>query len=246
MASSYPADISDLRTEISAHLSRHALPGAETLEQRCRSYLEALCWPSGASCPRCEERRRLLWLESRSKWHCSTCRYQFSVTAGTLFHRSHLPLWKWFVAVHLMVESPHGVSANELRETIGGSYKTAWFATRRIRTAMRGSGAEILRSLIQAERERQTASPGTDDSQSASHPGLSNTERHALLLRVGRLFPGQDHRHLSAKYLHAYIDEMRWRRSNRDNPYAFRDTLLALLNSDGISYRQLIATPPAR
>ena len=94
---------------------------------------------------------RLLWLDSRSKWHCYSCRYQFSVTAGTLFHSSHLPVWKWFVSVHLMLESPEGISANELRRMIGGSYKTAWFAAHRIRAAMRGRGAELLRSLVEAE-----------------------------------------------------------------------------------------------
>jgi hypothetical protein len=97
---------------------------------------------------------RLLWLDSRSKWHCYGCRYQFSVTAGTLFHSSHLPVWKWFVAVRLMLDSPVSLSANELRRTIGGSYKTAWFAGHRIRAAMRGQGAELLRSVVEAELRR--------------------------------------------------------------------------------------------
>ena len=62
-----------------------------------------------------------------------------------------------------MVESPAEVSANELRQLIGGSYKTAWFATHRVRAAMRGSGAEILQSVIRAEHEEQTATLGAID-----------------------------------------------------------------------------------
>lgn len=236
MSSIYPADIGDLRAEICARLDRFGTPDAGTLEQRCRSYLEALRWPGGVSCPRCAEGRRLLWLESRSKWHCYGCRYQFSVTAATLFHRSHLPLWKWFVAVHLMVESPRGVSAHQLRATIGGSYKTSWFATHRIRAAMPGNGAEILRNLIHAEQ----AAPRTDEGLRAHQPGLTKAERNAVFARLRQLFPGQSH-HPSAKYLHLYIDETRWRHVNRDNPHAVRDTLLALLHSEGLSYQQLTA-----
>src|SRR6201999_4471841 len=74
------------------------------LEERCRDYLVSLRWPEGVACPRCEESRRLLWLEARSKGHCYPCRYQFSVTAQPLFHNSHLPLSKWFLGVHLFVE----------------------------------------------------------------------------------------------------------------------------------------------
>ena len=120
-----------------------------------------LRWPGGVECPRCtRDARACSGSRRRSKWHCYACRYQFSVTAGTLFHSSHLPVWKWFVAVHLMLDSPEGVSANELRRTLGGSYKTAWFAAHRIRAAMRGHGAELLRSLVEAElREAGAASP---------------------------------------------------------------------------------------
>ena len=73
-----------------------------------------------------------------ARWNCYACRYQFSVTAGTLFHGSHLPVWKWLVAVRLMMEGD-GVSANELRNLLGGSYKTWWFTTHRIRVAIGGS-----------------------------------------------------------------------------------------------------------
>ena len=112
----YPTpDLTVLRAEVAERLDLADSGGDAAFEQECRAYLSDLRWPGGVECPRCSESSRLLWLTSRSKWHCYGCRYQFSVTAGTLFHSSHLPVWKWFVAVHLMLSSPEGVSANELQ-----------------------------------------------------------------------------------------------------------------------------------
>src|SRR3954470_6511916 len=144
-------DVNALRRELAARLPRQR-PGSPTtqdeLESRCRLYVQKLRWPGGSECPRCDENERLLWLDSREKWHCYSCRYQFSVTAGTLFHSSHLPLWKWFVSVQLMTETPNGISASRLRQILGGSYKTFWFTTHRIRVAMRGRGQPILRDVV--------------------------------------------------------------------------------------------------
>src|SRR5262249_49793447 len=127
-------------------------PGAlrmpDELEERCRLYLQQLRWPGGVECPRCDEHERLLWLESREKWHCYSCPYQSSVAPGPLFHSSHLPLWKWFVSVQLMTELPQGISANRLRQRLGGSYKTFWFTTHRVRVAMRGRGQPLLRDVV--------------------------------------------------------------------------------------------------
>jgi transposase-like protein len=217
-------DLMTLRSEVAARLDLPNLSDDAGFEHECRSFLSDLRWPGGAECPRCSETSRLLWLTSRSKWHCYSCRYQFSVTAGTLFHSSHLPVWKWFVAVHLMLTSPNGVSANELRRTLGGSYKTAWFAAHRIRAAMRGHGADLLRSLVEAEQREN----GTDIDRSSLR----------VAVRMRRLVG--PHHQLSPKYLPAYLDERRWRSENRGNPHAFQDTLQALLEGEGISYERLV------
>jgi transposase-like protein len=151
MRSHRSVDLTALRATVVSTLGLPVSLDDYELEQACRTYLSDSRWPGGVECPRCNERSRLLWLASRSKWHCYGCRYQFSVTAGTLFHSSHLPVWKWFVAVRLMLDSPGSLSANELRRTIGGSYKTSWFAAHRIRAALRGHGPALLRSLVEAE-----------------------------------------------------------------------------------------------
>ena len=106
-------------------------------EDRCRTYLERLRWPTGVTCPRCDASDGISRIETRGQFDCKTCGYQFSVRAGTILHASHLPLWKWFLAVDIMVGSTNGVSANRLKEMLGVSYKTAWFLSHRIRAAMK-------------------------------------------------------------------------------------------------------------
>jgi len=104
-------------------------------DKECRDFLEALRWPEGPTCPNCQS-EKLSRMYERKQFDCDSCGYQFSVTAGTIFHDSHLPLPKWFVAVYLMCESKKGISANQLRRTIKVSYKTAWYLCHRIRKAM--------------------------------------------------------------------------------------------------------------
>ena len=87
-------------------------------DDKCREVLERLRWPNGPECPRCKTLRvvrlstniKLLW--------CSDCEYQFSVTAGTIFNDSHLPLSKWFIATLLLVEARKGFSANQMKRTL--------------------------------------------------------------------------------------------------------------------------------
>lgn len=225
-------DLALIRSDIAARLGIIDHREDNPFEQECRDYLRELRWPGGVECPRCAEHARLLWLASRSKWHCYGCRYQFSVTAGTVFHSSHLPVWKWFVAVDLMLASQHGLSAYELRRALGGSYKTAWFAAHRIRAAMRGRGAELLRSLVEAELRNAGV---------ASTPAPADLDRanDRVLARMRRV--AGPHHPLSVKYLPAYIDERRWRSQHEGNPHVFRDTIHALLHSEGISYDRLVA-----
>ena len=103
--------------------------------EACREALEDIRWPSGPCCIRCGD-TAVDPVRDRGQWMCRSCRYQFSVTAGTIMHRSHLPLRKWFLAIYLMCESKKGVSANQLKRTLGVAYQTAWHLCHRIREAM--------------------------------------------------------------------------------------------------------------
>jgi transposase-like protein len=119
-------------------------------EDECRNHLRKLRWPDGVRCLRCGS-DKVPWLKEQKKHQCKSCRYQFSVTAGTIFHDTHLPLWKWFLAVYLIVEAKKGLSANQLKRTLGVSYKTAWYLCHRIRAALREVDAQLLKGIIEVD-----------------------------------------------------------------------------------------------
>ena len=119
-------------------------------EEKCREILEELRWPNGVTCPRCQNARHA-HDTVRGTYDCYSCGYQFSVLAGTIFHDTHLPLRKWFMAVMLVVESKKGVSANQLKRVLGVSYKTAWYLCHRIRAAMRDAYPVPLKGIVEID-----------------------------------------------------------------------------------------------
>src|SRR5438034_3898044 len=119
-------------------------------DDKCRQYLEELRWPKGVTCPRCDGTviSRIL---KRNQFDCDSCRYQFSATAGTIFHDSHLPLTKWFLATYIVVESKKGISANQLKRMLSISYKTAWYLCHRIRKAMEEATPKPLTGTVELD-----------------------------------------------------------------------------------------------
>lgn len=110
-------------------------------ENAAREHLEALQWPNGPVCPHCGCYKNITKLQGKSTrpgvYKCNDCRSPFSVTVGTVFERSHIPLTKWLLATHLMTASKKGISAHKLHRMLAVTYKTAWFTAHRIREAMR-------------------------------------------------------------------------------------------------------------
>ena len=110
---------------------------------KAREHLEAQRWPNGAICPHCgnADPAKITGLKGKAHrpglYQCAECREQFTVTVGTVFERSKIPLNKWMLAVHLMCASKKGMSAHQLHRMLGVTYKTAWFMAHRIREAMR-------------------------------------------------------------------------------------------------------------
>jgi transposase-like protein len=119
-------------------------------DDKCRGVLEELRWPDGVHCPRCES-EKMSRIKDRNQYDCDECRYQFSVLSGTIFHDTHLPLKKWFVAIYLTVESKKGISANQMKRTIGVSYKTAWYLCHRIRAAMTEANPKPLSGTVEVD-----------------------------------------------------------------------------------------------
>jgi transposase-like protein len=112
-------------------------------DERCRELLCRLRFPDGVRCLRCKEHAVELETE-KQLFYCARCDYQFSVTAGTVFNDSHLPLSKWFMATLLLCEAKKGMSACQVQRTLGVSYKTAWYLCHRIRAAM----VEVNRPML--------------------------------------------------------------------------------------------------
>lgn len=116
-------------------------------ETKAREHLEAVRWPHGPHCPHCGSfsATRMDGDKHREGLvNCRDCRKQYSVTVGTVFERSHLPLTKWLMANHLMNASKKGISAHQLHRMLDLPYKTAWFMCHRIREAMRDTSATPL------------------------------------------------------------------------------------------------------
>jgi transposase-like protein len=116
----------------------------------CREYLEALRWPDKVKCPRCQSVKTSR-VYDRKVFDCDSCRYQFSVLAGTIFQDTKLPLPTWFAATYLMCESRKGISANQVKRMIGGSYKTAWYLCHRIRAAMKEVDPKPLSGVVEVD-----------------------------------------------------------------------------------------------
>ncbi len=115
-------------------------------EEAAREHLEMIRWPDGPICPHCGSVDKASRIQPQDKsksparkglWFCRECGKQFTVTVGTIFEDSHIPLHKWLLAIHLMLSSKKGVSAHQLMRNLEiGSYRSAWFMAHRIRWAL--------------------------------------------------------------------------------------------------------------
>lgn len=286
-------------------------------DESCRAYLEALRWPDGVKCLRCGS-DNISRLYSRDQFDCDSCRYQFSVTVGTIFNDTHLSLWKWFLAVYMMCEAKKGVSASQLGRSIKVAYKTAWYLCHRIRKAMSeveapklggagqtvemdetyiggkrrhvGSGYVGNKTMVLGALQRggevrlrverrskrgdkkalhgfvaETTKPDTsrictDDNsgyvgiedadtkhQSVNHSAeewvrgdVHTNGVEGVWSLFKRSIVGSYHQ-VSAKHLDRYLEEFEWRFNQRENPFLFRDTLMRLVTTDKMEYKDLIS-----
>jgi len=295
-------------------------------DDKCRVTLEKLRWPMGVRCIRCQS-DKIFRADKRKQFECGACGYHFSVTTGTIMHDTHLPLRKWFIATYLICESKKGISALQLKRTLGVAYKTAWYLCHRIREAVKdvdhsellsgivecdeafiggnpknmhksrkeklqrvpGSmrfdhkvavlGAlqrdgdvrlevcrekqitrEVLHEFIKSKLSDETELIATDENNqyqgiadyNTKHETVSHTQKEWVrgvvhtngLEGVWSLFKrsivGSYHQ-ISVKHLDRYLDEFEFRFNNRENSFLFRDTLLRLLSSTNLEYKNLIA-----
>jgi transposase-like protein len=146
---------------------------AHTNEASARAYLEGIRWPHGPICPHCGGMDRQSRIEENAAkkiraglLYCGHCRLQYTVTVGTVFADSKVPLHKWVHATHLLCTSKKGFSAKQLERVIGVTYKTAWFMAHRIREAMKSEGGMLggngptEDSIVEADETYITGKPG--------------------------------------------------------------------------------------
>jgi transposase-like protein len=282
-------------------------------EDKCRAYLEELRWPDGPVCPKCEKKNVMRVGGREAVLRCKDCNAQFTVTVGSIFHDSHLPLAKWFLATVLICEAKKGISALQLKRLLGTGYKTARYLTHRIRQAMmNANGAEEkLTGIVEIDetwvggknnegsgfgRENKSCVVGVterggklrlmvvedlssksiqkvvkkwvskdlelivSDAFSSYVPAIGPIYRHKYtrvnnkqryftqgettncienrfsLLKRGIV--GSWHK-VSVKHLQRYLEEVSFRFSQRKNPALFSETLLSLLKTDPLTFKQL-------
>jgi len=110
-------------------------------EDAARAYLEEARWANGRFCPHCGSTDKTAPVGGPSMgpgwYYCSACKDKFTIRNGSVMERSHIQLHKWLLAFRLMASSKKGISAHQLRRSLGVTYKSAWFLAHRIREAMR-------------------------------------------------------------------------------------------------------------
>jgi transposase-like protein len=119
----------------------------------CAEHLIAARWPDGFRCTACGKAKAWrLACRARLTFVCAACTKEISVTAGTIMHRSHLPLSVWFWAAYLMATHSNGMSALQLQSELGiSSYKTAWLLAMKLRRAMVAPGRSPLSGLVEVD-----------------------------------------------------------------------------------------------
>ena len=121
-------------------------------EASCVAFLFKRRWPDGFVCPVCGK-RRVAALKSRpGLFECLDCGRQTSITAGTAMHRSRLPLTAWLWAAHLMTTHSNGMSARQLEDQLGVTYKTAWLLTQKLRRSMVDPDQELLEGVVEVDQ----------------------------------------------------------------------------------------------
>jgi hypothetical protein len=130
-------------------------------EEQCLEFLSKWRWPNGVRCPICGNdkvtriNRKTTGDNKRPfTYACSepTCKHRFSPTVGTIFHGSHIPLRKWFLAITIVMDAKKGISANQVKEHLGiGSYRTAWYMVHRIRKAMVDEFPTKLSGIVEVD-----------------------------------------------------------------------------------------------
>lgn len=152
-------------------------------EEEARELLEGLRWPHGPACPHCGnvDQERITKLKGKATrpglYKCKECRKQFTVTVGTIFERSKVPLKDWVYAFAAMCASKKGISALQLQRELGCQYKTAWFMCHRIRLAMKSDDSSPLSGTVSVDETYVGGKPRNPGEVKAKMPVVALVEK---------------------------------------------------------------------
>jgi len=118
-------------------------------QEDCIEHIEAVRWNNEPTCPYCNSKNKSDMIKEK-RYHCNNCNTSYSVTVGTIFHRTHLPLQKWFLAISIILNAKKGVASRQLARDIEVTKDTAWRIQMQIRKAM-GQHKELLQGIIEMD-----------------------------------------------------------------------------------------------
>ena len=158
-------------------------------EAKAAAHLEASRWPNGPFCPFCGSVNvhRMGGKTQAGMFLCNDCRDKFSARVGSVMERSHIPVHKWLLAMHLMAASKKGMSSKQLQRMLAVSYKSAWFLSMRIREAMRAEGAAPIGGQGKTVESDETFVGGKKKNVHKGKPEPKKHAVHALVERGGQM-----------------------------------------------------------
>jgi len=186
--------------------------------EKAREVLESERWPDGPICPHCGLIGEAYKLEPKpgakthvrpGVWKCSGCREQFSVTVGTIFEDSHIPLNKWLMAIHLMCASKKGMSAHQLHRMLGIGYRAAWFMAHRIRYGMMQEPLSSKLDKLQGTVEVDETYIGGSEKGMYGKPGFKSKKATVVAMVERSLVPGKPGRVRSTVMHRVTADNLR-------------------------------------
>jgi transposase-like protein len=162
-------------------------------ESKAREWLEKELWPDGPICPKCGTVDEATLMKGESHrpglYQCNSCREPFTITVGTLYERSKVPLNKWLAATHLMMASKKGMSALQVGRMLGLSKKTAWFLCHRIRESLRETNPDMLGGEGETVEIDETFVGGLEKNKhrrKRKHQGTGGAGKEAVIALVER------------------------------------------------------------
>lgn len=160
--------------------------------QQAITYLEQIRWKDGVICTKCSSNKTCKHREkTKTRWQCWNCHHVFSVTVGTIFHHSHVPLNKWFMLIALMLNAKKGLSSLQASRDLGLRPMTTWSMMHRIRKAMATDQLELLKGIVEMDEcyiggKPRKENKKDDDDNNKGNPRGRGTKKEAVVGAVER------------------------------------------------------------